>query len=100
MSGYLRWLAPQMATLPALLKHTFVGARERASTNGEHLRVPEALAHCWLGLATGLRYAEDIGAVSAREAEDLSDACWAALCEVGRLRKGNWSKGNDRRDAF
>jgi hypothetical protein len=86
MSGYLHWLAPQMAMLPDLLKATFAGARMRASTNGEHLRVPEALAHLWLGLDTGLRYAEEIGAVSTQEAKDLEIECWTVLCQVGQAQ--------------
>lgn len=84
MSGYLTWLAPQMPSLPAQLKATFEGARERASLNGEHLRVPEALAHMWIGLHTGLTYATEIGAISAGEANELQDAGWSALCEVGK----------------
>jgi hypothetical protein len=84
MAGYITWLAPQMSTLPPLLRQTFEGARERAIDAGrEHLRVPEILAHLWVGLHCALTYAEDIGACSPSEAEQLRHACWDALIEGG-----------------
>ena len=84
MAGYIAWLAPQMSALSPLLRQTFEGARERAIDAGrEHLRVPEILAHLWVGLHCALTYAEDIGACSANEAERLRHACWDALLEGG-----------------
>ncbi len=86
LAGYVAWLAPQMPGLPALLRETFEGAKGRAAGPGEHLRVPEGLAHLWLGLHCALIYAEEIGACSRAEADELRDAGWSALLEVGRAQ--------------
>jgi hypothetical protein len=79
MSGYLRWLAPQMGTLPAQLRSEFREMRQRATTGGAHLRVPETVAHLALGLDCGLAYAQEIGACDAVEADELRMQCWASL---------------------
>jgi hypothetical protein len=84
ISGYLRWLAPQMPTMPATLRELFRETRERACLNGEHLRVPETLAHLWIGLTFGMTYAVEMGAVTPAEADTLQADCWAALCQLGR----------------
>ena len=86
LAGYVAWLAPQMPGLPALLRETFEGAKGRAAGAGEHLRVPEGLAHLWLGLHCALNYAEEIGACSRAEADELRDAGWSALLEVGHAQ--------------
>ncbi|HEV2378637.1 MAG TPA: toprim domain-containing protein [Terriglobia bacterium] len=86
MSGYLAWLAPQMSGLPSLLRTTFEGTRKRATAEGQHLRVPEAIAHLWLGLQCALTYAEEISACPRREAEDLNVKCWKALVSLGRAQ--------------
>jgi hypothetical protein len=75
MAGYVSWLAPQIPSLFPLLKETFERTRARATSAGDHLRVPEALAHLWIGGNCALQYAEDIGACSAAEAEDLRRQC-------------------------
>jgi hypothetical protein len=51
-----------------------------------HLRVPEIVAHLWVGLALALQYAENIGAVSAVEAAGVLDEGWMALLEVGEAQ--------------
>jgi hypothetical protein len=83
MAGYIAWLAPQMPALASELKETFEGARDRATAAQEHLRVPEALAHLWVGLHCALAYAEDIGVCSTSEVEELEADCWDALLEAG-----------------
>ena len=83
MAGYLLWLAPQMGGLPKILREAFEGARHRATAGSEHLRVPGALAHLWIGLDCGLRYAVEVGAIPGAEAEGLKARCWDALWELG-----------------
>ena len=82
MTGYLTWLAPQVGSLPKLLRETFEGTRARA--NGDHLRVPEALAHIWIGFHSGLSYAEDIGECTHSEAEEYRVKAWEALLSMGQ----------------
>ena len=84
MAGYVRWLAPQMDGMPDLLKEAFITARTKATAGAEHLRIPEAAAHLWLGLSCGLTYARDIGAIGQADAERLLRDCWDAFIEIGR----------------
>jgi hypothetical protein len=84
MAGYLSWLAPQMDDLPILLKETFLGARARATSGTEHLLIPEAAAHLWLGIHSALTYAQDIGAIKTDEAERTLDDCWDAFIAIGK----------------
>lgn len=88
MAGYLQWLAPQMPSLPALLADSFEAARERATSAGEHMRVSEAVAHCWIGFDCGLQFAEEVGAVSPSEAAKIREEGWAALCHLGAAQAG------------
>jgi len=86
MVGYLSWLAPQMDKLPEVLRANFEVKRREATTKGQHLRVPEVLAHLWLGIDYGLTYAEEIGACSTKEAQRLRKESWDALTGLGKLQ--------------
>jgi hypothetical protein len=79
MAGFVAWLAPQMQTLPRVLGESFAALRARAGAGEGHLRVPEAIAHLYLGLDMGLSYATEIAACSPKEATDLRDQAWTAL---------------------
>src|SRR5262249_2304713 len=76
------WLAPQMADMPALLREMFRGARSKATVGDEHLRVPEAAAHLWVGFRTGIRYAEEIGALAAEEAAFWLKKGWEVFLRI------------------
>jgi hypothetical protein len=82
MAGFVGWLAPQMSTIPQLLAEGFAAVRGRAAAGGGHLRVPEALAHLYLGVDLALSYASHIGACSGEEASDLRERAWATLLEI------------------
>ena len=84
MAGYVRWLAPQMDDMPGLLREAFVSARTKATTGAEHLRIPEAAAHLWLGLHCGITYAREIGAIDEAGAARLLEDCWGALIQIGQ----------------
>jgi Domain of unknown function (DUF3854) len=71
MAAYLAWLVPQMPTLPKTLADAFATARQEIMADATHLRVPEAIAHLYLGIDLGLSCAVDLGAASAQEADDL-----------------------------
>lgn len=81
MAGYISWLSPQIDSLRSTLKESFRGARARAYGSGSHLRIPEALAHLWLGLDCALAYAEEVGACGPNERADIGGSCWEALVE-------------------
>jgi len=84
MAGYLQWLASRIDGIRDKLDKDFHSARDRATKEGGHLRVPDILAHLDLGLNFGLMYAEEIGAVASSEAADLRDKCWRIFLELGR----------------
>jgi len=86
MAGYISWLGPQMDSLPTTLGDQFRSARARAEKSGPHLRIPEALAHLWLGIDAGLGYAEEIKACDAIEAGDIRARCWEALVERAKIQ--------------
>jgi hypothetical protein len=89
MTGYVEWLGPQMPGLPKQLEERFVTVRAHASTAGVHLRVPEAVAHLWIGVEMVLEYGQAIGAIGPRVAEAYREPMWDALNTVasgqGRL---------------
>jgi hypothetical protein len=84
MAGYLRWLAPQIPILPGQLAQQFAATRATLHSHGQHLRIPEAIAHLYLGLDWALRYAEVVGACSADEAEALRQEARDALIALGQ----------------
>jgi hypothetical protein len=84
MAGFIEWLAPQMDEMPDKLGRAFESFRHYATTGGEHLRVPGIVANLWIGLEFGLRFAEEIGAVSGLEVNGLRSRCWSALAEAGK----------------
>jgi hypothetical protein len=79
MAGYVGWLAPQMGTLAEDLAEDFHKARDFASSNDMHLRVPEVIANLWVGFGMCIQYARGCGACTATEAEGLLDRGWGAL---------------------
>jgi uncharacterized protein DUF927 len=82
MAGFVAWLAKQMPTLQQSLAEGFAAIRARAWKGDPHLRVPEAIAHLYLGVDLGLAYATEIHACSTAEAGALRDRAWEALLEI------------------
>ena len=73
-----------MPHLREQLRDEFKDTRNKATAQDEHLRVPESVAHLWLGFRWGLKYAEEIGACSSAEANDYLTRYWEALLTIGR----------------
>ena len=71
MSAYVAWLAPQMSPLPTTPAAAFAEARQTVLADDPHLRVPEAIAHLYLGLDLGLCCAQELGACSPDEGDAL-----------------------------
>ncbi|MGB9792113.1 MAG: DUF927 domain-containing protein [Thermacetogeniaceae bacterium] len=83
MYGYLSWLAPQLDTLAKTLPQRFEELRSRATIEG-HARLPEAVAHLYLGAEFGLRYAVELGVLSTNEAEEIAQKTWSVLIALAR----------------
>jgi hypothetical protein len=84
MSGYLRWLAERIDTIAERLPQEFREARSLATTDGQLLRISEVLANLWIGFDYGLRYAQEVGAISDENATKLRDRCLAVFLDLGR----------------
>jgi len=84
MSGYIAWLARRMSTIAGHVTEVFNATRERATTAGQHLRVPESVAHLSVGTYFGTMFAEEIAAMSRAEAGELRSKCWETLLTLGR----------------
>src|SRR5262249_36573195 len=83
MAGYIEWLAPQMTRLPEFLSKRFTEVRRHVTVAGTHLRVPEAVAHLWLGVEMAFDYGVEIGALTAGAADALKKPMWEALASIG-----------------
>jgi hypothetical protein len=86
MAGYLGWLRPQVPTLADTLRRDFAETRARLSGTGPHLRVPEVVAHLWLGVEQAVAYGQAIGVLSPRRADALKGPMWEALLSVGETQ--------------
>lgn len=86
MSGYLRWLVPQLdslkVTLPA--RQHELRTQARASIAFAHDRTPDIVASLTLGWETFLRFALEVGAITEQQASDLRQDGWQALGEVAK----------------
>ena len=82
MSAYIAGLAPQMDTLPEKLRAAFNAARAKFTNGVDHLRVPETVAHLWVGFDCGLQCATELGAISAADADQLRADAWTALLDL------------------
>jgi Bifunctional DNA primase/polymerase, N-terminal len=85
MSGFVAWLASQMPTLGDVLRKEFEQTRTRVGGSG-HSRVPEVIAHLWLGVDLGLRYAVEVSACTREESEKLRANCWDALVRLANVQ--------------
>ncbi len=81
MSAYVLWLRAQMDRLPNILQTAFDFARAKAVMANEHLRLPEIVAHHWIGFDALLRFAVELGACSIAEADQLRLDGWQALLD-------------------
>ena len=72
-----------MNGLPAILSDAFQTLRQRATLADAHRRLPEAVAHFYLGADMALQCAVELGAIEHTEADDLGARVWEALVRVG-----------------
>jgi Domain of unknown function (DUF3854)/Domain of unknown function (DUF927) len=82
MASFVRWLALRYEQLRSGLNAEHVALREAASTSTQHKRTPGIMADLALGLRYFLLFANEVGAVSEAEAEELWVRGWLALGEA------------------
>ncbi|GAF26896.1 predicted P-loop ATPase and inactivated derivatives [Moorella thermoacetica Y72] len=82
MRGYIEALAPELDNLLDQLKEAFGVLRDKARREGQHGRIPEAVAWLYLGLNAGLDYAAKVGAISEEDREARLKTGWQVLLEL------------------
>src|SRR5687768_7450928 len=68
MSGFLKWLAPRVDQLRQARRQEVEELRGRAAASAMHRRTPGTVANLAWGLRHFLRFAQDVGALSAAAA--------------------------------
>ena len=84
MAGYVRWLAPKMGTMPAVLGERL--ASLRGAFQATHKRTTDQAVQLFAGGDHFLRFAQDAGAITAAEAEALQGRFRAALGAVAEAQ--------------
>lgn len=79
MRGYIEWLSPRLDEIPAKLRERFVQFRQKATMEGQHTRMPEVVAWLYIGLHSGLDYAEGIGVIEKATKKEWLAAGWRVL---------------------
>ena len=78
-SAYLKWLAPQYARIKKQLPKQIEQFRDAATRSSQHARTPGIVANLMVGLSYFLRFATEVGALSADDAKVLRVKAWRAL---------------------
>ncbi|MEK7205200.1 MAG: hypothetical protein AAB254_06785, partial [candidate division NC10 bacterium] len=92
MSGYLKWLAPQIDSLKETLPPRHRELRTEARSQGVvHDRTPDIMASLAVGWETFLRFAREAGAISMEEAAELWRRGRQALGEAAQAQADHLS---------
>ena len=79
LSGYIQSLAPRYQAVRANLREEVADLRREAFREGQHRRTPDIVASLGIGIRYFLAYAQDVGAFTASETDELWKRCWSAL---------------------
>lgn len=71
MAGFVQWMASRYEQLRSGLKEEYAVLREAASSSSQHRRTPGTTADLALGLRYFLLFANEVGALSEAEVEEL-----------------------------
>lgn len=88
MAAYIRWLAGQWTTIQKELPTAWDQWRQQAQTQGQHPRVPEAVAWLYAGFDMALAFAEEAGVIEHSQAQQRRDWAWDVLIELGDMQGG------------
>lgn len=89
MAGFISWLAPRYKEVLEQLSEEARKLREQLSRSGQHKRTLGIAADLGLGLRYFLTYAEEVGAVSAQEAQELWARGWKAILEAAASQEAH-----------
>jgi len=83
MRGYIEWLQPMIAHLRKAAPERIGAIRRELHRIGSHLRQAEALSHLRFAFDLFLEFAQEVGAVDARRADELRDRARETLHAIG-----------------
>jgi len=90
MAGYILWLRDHWGDMAeGKLGEQWRASREKAQKEGQHLRLPEAVAWLHWGLLLGTQFVQEVGALAPVQREELAKETWTillALAEAQGLR--------------
>jgi 3'-5' exonuclease len=89
MAGFISWLAPRYEEVLEQLPEETRKLREEVTRSGQHKRTAGIAADLGLGLRYFLNYAEESGAVSAEEAQELWERGWKAIREAAASQEAH-----------
>jgi hypothetical protein len=78
-SAYLKWLASQYTRVQKQLPKPIEKFRDAATRSSQHARTPGIVANLMVGLSYFLRFATEVGALSADDVKVLRLKAWRAL---------------------
>jgi hypothetical protein len=93
MSGYVCWLARDYEAVRSGINEERKTLRAAASAGIRHRRTPQMVADLALGLRYLLKFAYEVGAIDASEAERLWARGWEALGELAAEQSAHQSAG-------
>jgi hypothetical protein len=82
MAGFVRHLAADYEGRCRALKARTVELRDQIIGTASHGRTADALSHVQAGFEAWMRFAVEVGAITAVEADRRVGECWQALCEL------------------
>ena len=88
MGAYIRWLAAQWSTIQKELPPAWDQWRHQAQIQGQHPRVPEAVAWLYTGFDMAMAFAEEASVIEHSEAKQRCDWAWDTLTELGDMQGG------------
>jgi hypothetical protein len=87
MAGYVLWLRDHWEDLAdGKLEVQWRAVRDKAQKEGQHLRLPEAVAWLSLGFALGTQFAQEVGALSPSQGEELRKEAWDILLNLAEAQ--------------
>lgn len=88
MAAYISWLAAQWPTVEKKLPAAWDQWRHQAQIQGQHPRVPEAVAWLYAGFDMAVAFAEEAGVIDHSQAQQRRDWAWDILIELGDAQGG------------
>ena len=94
LSSFVAWLAPQYERIQVRLKSEIAEVRDELRGSNCHRRTPEIFANLFVGFRLFIQFAEEAGAITPTESEQLTDDAWKALQAAAASQEGHQVAGD------